>query len=139
MAWPSTLPRLRAIGVTPHVAQNTSRRTLGHDGHATQHASYGISQRLRKRIEQPFGWIKTAIGRRETHHRGCPGSSGLSPNSGGLQPGAPAQDTGEHSARHSLQLWQFTSLAIGKSSLASRKTEFLNRLETDCGYSVSEG
>ena len=31
---------------------------------------YGISQRLRKRIEEPFGWIKSVAGLRKTRHRG---------------------------------------------------------------------
>ena len=29
-----------------------------------------ISQRIRNRIEEPFGWMKTAAGLRKTHHRG---------------------------------------------------------------------
>ena len=62
--------RLRAMGVTPHVAQNTSGRRSSIDGRTTRHVGYGISQRLRKRIEEPFGWIKTAAGLRKTHHRG---------------------------------------------------------------------
>ena len=64
------IARLRAIGVTPHVAQNTSGRRSAIDGRTTRHAGYAISQRLRKRIEEPFGWIKTAAGLRRTRHRG---------------------------------------------------------------------
>jgi hypothetical protein len=62
--------RLRAIGVTPHVAQNTSGRRSAIDGRTTRHAGYRISQRLRKRIEEPFGWIKSVAGLRKTRHRG---------------------------------------------------------------------
>jgi transposase len=62
--------RLRAIGVTPHVAQNTAGRRSAIDGRTTRHAGYAISQRLRKRIEEPFGWIKAAAGLRKTRHRG---------------------------------------------------------------------
>ena len=51
--------RLRAIGVTPHVAQHNSGRRSAIDGRTTRHAGYRISQRLRKRIEEPFGWIKS--------------------------------------------------------------------------------
>ena len=40
------------------------------DGRTTRHAGYAISQRLRKRTEEPFGWIKTAAGLRKTRHRG---------------------------------------------------------------------
>jgi transposase len=61
---------LRAIGVTPHVAQNTSGRRSAIDGRTTRHAGYRVSQRLRKRIEEPFGWIKAAAGLRKTRHRG---------------------------------------------------------------------
>jgi hypothetical protein len=64
------LARLRAIGVTLHVAQNTSGRRSAIDGHTTWHVGYGISQRLRKRIEEPFGWIRTAAELRRTRHRG---------------------------------------------------------------------
>lgn len=62
--------RLRAIGVTPHVAQHMSRRRSAIDGRTTRHAGYRISQRLRKRIEEPFGWIKSVAGLRKTRHRG---------------------------------------------------------------------
>ena len=64
------IARLRAIGVTPHVAQNTSGRRSAIDGRTTRHVGYGISQRLRERIEEPFGWIKAAAGLRKTRHRG---------------------------------------------------------------------
>jgi transposase len=62
--------RLRAIGVTPHVAQHNSGRRSAIDGRTTRHAGYQVSQRLRKRIEEPFGWIKSVAGLRKTRHRG---------------------------------------------------------------------
>jgi transposase len=61
---------LRALGVRPHVAQNTTNRRSSIDGRTTRHAGYTISQRIRKRIEEPFGWIKEAGGFRQTKHRG---------------------------------------------------------------------
>jgi transposase len=61
---------LRAIGVTPHVAQNLSGRRSAIDGRTTRHPGYAISQRIRKRIEEPFGWIKASAGLRKTRHRG---------------------------------------------------------------------
>jgi len=61
---------LRAMGVTPHVAQNQSGRRSAIDGRTTRHPGYAISQRIRKRIEEPFGWIKAAAGLRKTRHRG---------------------------------------------------------------------
>jgi transposase len=53
---------LRAMRVTPHVAQNTRGRRSTIDGRTTRHAGYGLSQRIRKRIEEAFGWIKTVAG-----------------------------------------------------------------------------
>jgi hypothetical protein len=44
--------------VTPHVAQNVSGRSSAIDRHTTRHDRYGLSQRIRKRIEEGFGWIK---------------------------------------------------------------------------------
>lgn len=61
---------MRRLGVTPHVAQNTTRRRSAIDGRTTRHAGYGISQRRRKRIEEVFGWIKTVGGLHKTRHRG---------------------------------------------------------------------
>ncbi len=60
----------RERGCVPHVAQNTSGRRSAIDRRTTRHAGYAISQRKRKRIEQPFGWIKTVGGLRKTRHRG---------------------------------------------------------------------
>jgi hypothetical protein len=60
---------LREINVTPHVTQNTSR-TSAIDGRTTRHPGYAISQRIRKRIEEGFGWMKTVAGLRKTKYRG---------------------------------------------------------------------
>ena len=50
----------RKIDVTPHVAQNVTRRGgSAIDGRTTRHVGYEISQGKRKRIEQCFGWAKT--------------------------------------------------------------------------------
>jgi transposase len=61
---------LRTLNVTPHVAQNTSGRRSAIDARTTRHPGYAASQRLRKRIEESFGWIKTVGGLRKTRHRG---------------------------------------------------------------------
>jgi transposase len=61
---------LRALNVTPHVARNTANRRSALDGRTTRHPGYAVSQRLRKRIEESFGWIKTVGGLRKTRHRG---------------------------------------------------------------------
>ena len=57
--------------ITPHVASHTTRRGgSAVDARTTRHAGYAISQRVRKRVEEHFGWGKT-IGRiRQTVYRG---------------------------------------------------------------------
>lgn len=62
--------KLRAQGVTPHVAQNDTRRASAIDGRTTRHAGYAISQQKRKRVEEFFGWLKTVAVLRQTRHRG---------------------------------------------------------------------
>jgi hypothetical protein len=61
---------LRDRKVTPHVAQNTANRRSAIDGRTTRHAGYPVSQQVRKRIEEGFGWTKTTAGFRKTRHRG---------------------------------------------------------------------
>jgi IS5 family transposase len=62
---------LRQRGVTPHVAQNTSRgRRSAIDGRTIRHPGYALSQRARKRVEEIFGWMKTVGGFRRTRYRG---------------------------------------------------------------------
>jgi hypothetical protein len=61
---------MRRLGVTPHVSQNTKRRRSAIDGRTTRHAGHAISVRIRKRIEEVFGWVKTVGGLRKTRHRG---------------------------------------------------------------------
>lgn len=61
---------LRSMNVTPHVAQNTSGRSSAIDGRTTRHGGYAASQRIRKRIEEAFGWIKTIGGQEKTRFRG---------------------------------------------------------------------
>jgi hypothetical protein len=61
---------LRAMKVTPRVAQNSSGRRSAIDRRTTRHAGYAMSQRARKRIEEAFGWIKTVAGQEKTRFRG---------------------------------------------------------------------
>lgn len=60
----------RALGVTPHVAQNTSGRSSAIDGRTTRHPGYTVSQRQRKKVEEGFGWGKTVGLLRKLRHRG---------------------------------------------------------------------
>ena len=62
---------LRSMNATPHVAQNTSGRSSAIDGRTTRHPGYAVSQRIRKRIEEAFGWIKMVAGQERTKFRGC--------------------------------------------------------------------
>ena len=57
---------LRAMRVTPHVAQNTSGRRSAIDGRTTRHGGYAVSQR----IEEAFGWIKTVADQDKTRFCG---------------------------------------------------------------------
>ena len=61
---------LRALKAVPHVAQNCNGRKSAIDGRTTRHPGYAVSQRLRKRVEEIFGWMKTVGNFRKTRHRG---------------------------------------------------------------------
>jgi len=60
----------RHLNVTPHVAQNDTRRCSAIDKRTTRHPGYQISQQKRKRVEEIFGWLKTVGGLRKLRHRG---------------------------------------------------------------------
>jgi len=53
--------------VTPHVA---CRETTILDRRTTRHQGYQISQRIRKRVEEIFGWLKTIGGGRKLRYKG---------------------------------------------------------------------
>ena len=61
---------MREIGVTPHVAQHKNGRSSAIDGRTTRHAGYAVSQVIRKRIEEVFGWGKEVAGLRRMRLRG---------------------------------------------------------------------
>lgn len=67
---PSGRPRLRQrqMVVTPHVAQKSRNSAI--DGRTTRHPGYAKSQQRRKKIEEPFGWVKTVGGMAQTLYRG---------------------------------------------------------------------
>ena len=77
---------LRAINVTPHVAQNNGPAKIGKrigkrrrgsiDARTTRHASYGMSQKRRKMIECIFGWGEQHGTMRKAKHRGVAGIAG---------------------------------------------------------------
>jgi len=61
---------LRTMNVRPHVAQNANGRRSAIDRRTTRHPGYAKSQRIRKRIEEAFGWMKTIAGQAKTKFRG---------------------------------------------------------------------
>jgi hypothetical protein len=63
---------MRELGATLHVAQSTSGRRSAIEGCTTRHPGYTLSIRVRKRIEEVFGWVKAAAGQRNIKFRGLP-------------------------------------------------------------------
>jgi hypothetical protein len=61
---------LRALGITPHVAQHTTGWRSAIDPRTTRHGGYGVSQRKRKLVEEIFGWATTIALLRKARHRG---------------------------------------------------------------------
>ena len=67
---------LRDRNVTPHIAiqdhltKTGKRRKTKIDRRTTRHAGYRINQRIRKRIEEIFGWVKVQGGQNKTKFRG---------------------------------------------------------------------
>jgi transposase len=61
---------VRELGFSPHVAQNNTRQRSAIDGRTTRHSGHETSLRIRKRIEEPFGWIKTVGGGRKLRYIG---------------------------------------------------------------------
>jgi transposase len=59
---------LRSMNATPHVAAKRTGSAI--DGRTTRHAGYAVSQRIRKRIEEVFGWGKTVGPLAQTMLRG---------------------------------------------------------------------
>lgn len=58
----------RDLGMTPHVASKAKGSRI--DGRTMNRLGYAISQRKRKRVEEPFGWMKTFGLLRKLRHRG---------------------------------------------------------------------
>lgn len=59
---------LRKLLATPHVTRKDKGSAI--DGRTTRHEGYKTSQKIRKRVEEIFGWLKTVGGLRKTRHRG---------------------------------------------------------------------
>lgn len=62
------------------MAQNVNGRRSAIDGRTTRYAGYRASLRIRKQIEEAFGWIKTIDGQDKTRFRAVTASDGPSPS-----------------------------------------------------------
>lgn len=60
----------RQRAIAPHVACKATVHLAGLDGRTTARRGYQTSQRIRKRVEEIFGWIKTVGGLRRSRYRG---------------------------------------------------------------------
>ena len=60
----------RERGISPHIAMKSTPIKAQLDRRTTRHPGYAISQRVRKRVEEIFGWMKTVGGLRKTRFRG---------------------------------------------------------------------
>lgn len=60
----------RQRGISPHVTCKVGVKVPGLDGRTTGSAGYQTSVRIRKRVEEIFGWVKTIGGLRRTRYRG---------------------------------------------------------------------
>ena len=58
----------RSFQITPHVAMKQRHSALNR--RTSRHAGYAASQRVRKRVEEVFGWLKTVGGGRKLRYRG---------------------------------------------------------------------
>jgi len=56
--------------VSPHVACKEGTQVSGLDARTTTQSGYQTSLRIRKRVEEIFGWVKTVGGLRRTRYRG---------------------------------------------------------------------
>jgi IS5 family transposase len=87
---PAFVEQLRQHDMTPHVARKVRDSAI--DGRTSRHLTYQVSQHLRKRVEEIFGWLKTVGMTRKVRHRGLPkGGLEFHLRLGRLQPGADTQ------------------------------------------------
>ena len=66
----------RRAQMAPHVSEQANRQVAGLDGRTTKSRAYAVSVRVRKRVEEIFGWMKTVGGLRRTRYRGIERTQG---------------------------------------------------------------
>ncbi len=59
------------MAVQDRLTKTGKRRKTMIDGRTTGHPGYAISQRIGKRIEEIFGWVKVQGGQDKTKFRSC--------------------------------------------------------------------
>jgi IS5 family transposase len=62
--------QFRSEEIAPHIARIQGRKTPGLDDRTTRHEGYRLSQKIRKRVEEIFGWMKKVGGLRKTRFIG---------------------------------------------------------------------
>jgi transposase len=60
----------RQRGISPHAVCKSNLAIAGLDGRTTERSGYQRSQKIRKRVEEIFGWMKTVGGMRRSRYRG---------------------------------------------------------------------
>ena len=80
-------------GIRPHIARVKGRRTPGLDGRTARSGGYRLSLKIRKRIEESFGWMKRVGGFGKTRFRGVDRVGGHRLQHGPDQPIAPGDMT----------------------------------------------
>src|SRR5271154_522817 len=66
------MPPRRLLVSRVHTACCAEHQRSPFGGRTTRHPGYAISQRIRERVEEAFGWAKTVAGLRKMRHRGLP-------------------------------------------------------------------
>lgn len=69
------ITELRSNNITPHIAKHGRRNNI--DKRTSRHEGYEQSIRIRKRIEETFGWLKQSAGFRKTKLRGLEANAGI--------------------------------------------------------------
>ncbi len=117
---------LRVRNVRPHILQNTSGRRSAIDRRTTRHPGYSASQRVRKRIEEAFGWLNRGRAAQDEISRRRSRWLGFRLRRRCLQSGAAAEIDRRNGRmmRHQRSMRRahtHPALAAGRSSLKNRQ------------------
>ncbi len=116
--------RCARSGGHPACRAEPERRRSAIDGRTTRHPGYAAQQRIRKRIEEAFGWAKTVAGLRKTASpRTAQGRLAIHPRHGRLRSRPPAQTARPNRAMTTILHPGRATLPFGDNNL-SRSTRF---------------